>query len=201
MSNQNSKTRRTMLLLMGIGLGLILIAALSYLADNPSLVQHTQSRNSVQQAPVSQEQASDGVTGLMRRLQESPNDMDALTALAQHFMHTQDWDKAETFALRAVLSAPGDPKPLYTLGIIQHSTGRNAEAAASLEKALAMKFDPSIGYSLGILYAYYLNEPDKGLAYLRAILEFPESPADLRNSVLEDIRKIEEHKKHSQAAQ
>ncbi len=200
--NKQGKTRHAILLLMGSGLGLILAAALSYFVENPQMVQHTLSaRASSQQEAAPQGTVPDGVMELMQRLQGNPNDMDALTALAQHFMHTQEWDKAETFALRAALSAPNDPRPLHTLGIIQHSTGRNAEAASSLEKALALKFDPSISYSLGILYAYYLNNPDKGLSYLHKVLEHPESPADLKNLVLTDIKKVEEHKKHSNPAQ
>lgn len=58
-------------------------------------------------------------------------------------MHTQDWQRAETFALRAVVAAPNETQPLYMLGIIQHSQNRNAEAAASLEKVVAAREDPS----------------------------------------------------------
>lgn len=61
------------------------------------------------------------------------------------------------------------------LGIIQHSQNRNAEAAASLEKVVAAREDPSVRYSLGILYAYYLEQPDKGLEQLqrRSITRIP----------------------------
>ena len=205
MNRQDGKTRRIILLLMGSGLGLILAAALSYFVDNPGMVQHTTQQMTASSVsnptPSRQEQIPDGVVNLMRRLQDNPNDMDALTALAQHFMHTQEWDKAETFALRAVLSAPNDPHPLHTLGIIQHSTGRNAEAAASLEKALALRFDPSICYSLGILHAYYLNNPDRGLSYLHKVLDAPESPNELKSLVLDDIKRVEEHKAHSSSIQ
>ena len=204
MSNLSGKNQRSILLLAGSGLGLILATALSYFMDNPGLVQHTSTGTpvSVSQQPVSvQNEMPDGVVNLMRRLQDAPNDMDALTALAQHFIHTQEWDKAETFALRAVLSAPNDPRPLHTLGIIQHSTGRNEEAASSLEKALGMKSDPSTCYSLGILHAYYLDNPDKGITYLKQVLAAPESPEDLKDAVINDIKQIEAHKAHMQSNQ
>ncbi len=201
----NKPPRRSILLLMGCGLGLILAAAFSYFAKNPQMVQHTPSGMTVSESSQAtdsrQAQVPDGVVSLMRRLQDNPNDMDALTALAQHFLHTEEWDKAETFALRAALSAPNDPRPLHTLGIIQHSMGRNAEAASSLEKALALRFDPSICYSLGILHAYYLNDPEKGLEYLQRVLNDPNCPNDLKNSVLVDMKKVEEHKAHARSAQ
>lgn len=112
-------------------------------------------------------------------------------------MHTQDWQRAETFALRAVVAAPNETQPLYMLGIIQHSQNRNAEAAASLEKVVAAKEDPSVRYSLGILYAYYLDQPDKGLEQLQKALDDPNTPADLKKAVAEEVTKIREHKNHT----
>ncbi|MFR4118012.1 MAG: tetratricopeptide repeat protein, partial [Bilophila wadsworthia] len=121
------------------------------------------------------EATQQGVMALMQKLQKNPTDLEALVGLTEHFMHTQDWQRAETFALRAVVAAPNETQPLYMLGIIQHSQNRNAEAAASLEKVVAAREDPSVRYSLGILYAYYLEQPDKGLEQLqrRSITRIP----------------------------
>ena len=131
---------------------------------------------------------------LMQKLQKNPTDLEALVGLTEHFMHTQDWQRAETFALRAVVAAPNETQPLYMLGIIQHSQNRNAEAAASLEKVVAAREDPSVRYSLGILYAYYLEQPDKGLEQLQKALDNPNTPADLKKAVAEEVTKIKEHK-------
>ena len=73
----------------------------------------------------------------------------------------------------------------------------NAEAAASLEKVVAAKEDPSVRYSLGILYAYYLEQPDKGLEQLQKALDNPNTPADLKKAVSEEVTKIKEHKNHT----
>ena len=100
-------------------------------------------------------------------------------------------------ALRAVVAAPNETQPLYMLGIIQHSQNRNAEAAASLEKVVAAREDPSVRYSLGILYAYYLEQPDKGLEQLQKALDNPNTPADLKKAVAEEVTKIKEHKNHT----
>ena len=156
------KNRRSILLLITAGLVLMLVSTLSYFSANPGLVSHTTTGTqaaapSGQQMPTSagmDEATQQGVMALMQKLQKNPTDLEALVGLTEHFMHTQDWQRAEAFALRAVVAAPNETQPLYMLGIIQHSQNRNAEAAASLEKVVAAKEDPSVRYSLGILYAY-----------------------------------------------
>ncbi len=197
MSKSICTDRRIPLSLMGLALGLILAAALSYFIDNPSLIQHTEFNAQPRRQDTSlQGPVSDNVTNFIKRLEESPSDTGALMAMAQHFLHTGELDKAETFALRAVLSAPDDPVTLYTLGLIQHNAGRHGEAAVSLEKSLAIRFDPFVGYSLGILYAWYMDAPDKGISQLRAVLDSGQCPAELENTVRNDIQKIEAHKNH-----
>ena len=56
---------------------------------------------------------------------------------------------------------------------------------------------PSVRYSLGILYAYYLEQPDKGLEQLQKALDNPNTPADLKKAVAEEVTKIKEHKNHT----
>ena len=200
------KNRRSILLLIAAGLVLMLASTLSYFSANPGLVSHTTTGSQAaapsgqQQMPSSagmDEATQQGVMALMQKLQKNPTDLEALIGLTEHFMHTQDWQRAETFALRAVVAAPNEMQPLYMLGIIQHSQNRNAEAAASLEKVVAAKEDASVRYSLGILYAYYLEQPDKGLEQLRKALEIPNISDDFKKAVAEEITKIKEHKTHA----
>lgn len=200
------KNRRSILLLITAGLVLMLVSTLSYFSANPGLVSHHTTTGTQAAAPSGQqmptsagmdEATQQGVMALMQKLQKNPTDLEALVGLTEHFMHTQDWQRAETFALRAVVAAPNETQPLYMLGIIQHSQNRNAEAAASLEKVVAAKEDPSVRYSLGILYAYYLEQPDKGLEQLQKALDNPNTPADLKKAVAEEVTKIKEHKNHT----
>lgn len=200
------KNRRSILLLITAGLAIMLASTLSYFSANPGLVSHTTTGtqaaapSSGQQMPSAagmDEATQQGVMTLMQKLQKNPTDLEALVGLTEHFMHTQDWQRAETFALRAVVAAPNETQPLYMLGIIQHSQNRNTEAAASLEKVVAAKEDPSVRYSLGILYAYYLDQPDKGLEQLQKALNTPNIPEDLKKAVTEEVTKIKEHKTHT----
>lgn len=200
------KNRRSILLLITAGLVLMLVSTLSYFSANPGLVSirppgrrpPRRQGSRCPQAPGHGRSHAAGRHGPdAQKLQKNPTDLEALVGLTEHFMHTQDWQRAETFALRAVVAAPNETQPLYMLGIIQHSQNRNAEAAASLEKVVAAREDPSVRYSLGILYAYYLEQPDKGLEQLQKALDNPNTPADLKKAVAEEVTKIKEHKNHT----
>lgn len=199
------KNRRSILLLITAGLVLMLVSTLSYFSANPGLVSHTTTGTqaaapSGQQMPTSagmDEATQQGVMALMQKLQKNPTDLEALGRPDRALHAHAGLAAAETFALRAVVAAPNETQPLYMLGIIQHSQNRNAEAAASLEKVVAAKEDPSVRYSLGILYAYYLEQPDKGLEQLQKALDNPNTPADLKKAVAEEVTKIKEHKNHT----
>ena len=110
------KNRRSILLLITAGLVLMLVSTLSYFSANPGLVSHTTTGTqaaapSGQQMPTSagmDEATQQGVMALMQKLQKNPTDLEALVGLTEHFMHTQDWQRAETFALRAVVAAPNE---------------------------------------------------------------------------------------------
>ena len=109
------KNRRSILLLITAGLVLMLVSTLSYFSANPGLVSHTTTGTqaaapSGQQMPTSagmDEATQQGVMALMQKLQKNPTDLEALVGLTEHFMHTQDWQRAETFALRAVVARDG----------------------------------------------------------------------------------------------
>ena len=171
------KNRRSILLLITAGLVLMLVSTLSYFSANPGLVSHTTTGTqaaapSGQQMPTSagmDEATQQGVMALMQKLQKNPTDLEALVGLTEHFMHTQDWQRAETFALRAVVAAPNETQPLYMLGIIQHSQNRNAEAAASLEKVYGLTYRTPTDAGLlldGHRADAFLVQPDNLLANL-----------------------------------
>ena len=206
---------RSLLLLLGLGLGLMLVAVLSYLAKHPSLTvslpkqeaaapQNAGMPGSESRSPGTSQTGQTGQTGaplgagqntdalaqLMQQLQTNPRDLEALLSLAGHFMHLEKWADAETFALRAVLAEPGNPRPLHLLGVIQHNQGRHAEAAQSLTQALRLKEDPSARFSLAILTAYYLKNPTEAATHLQKLLDTPDTPEDLRAQARDALAKL-----------
>lgn len=190
------RSARPVLLFMGLGLLIMLWAATDYFRTRPGLTvpapaARTQAAQTSQPASATEQGAAqDGVMKLMQALQQNPNDLSALTTLAQHFMHLEDWVKAETFALRAMVAAPSEAGPLHLLGIIQHNQGRHQEAARTLEKSLSIASDPSTHYSLAILQGYFLNDAEKARGHLQHVLSDTTAPETLKEHARDELGKL-----------
>lgn len=167
--------QRTVTVTAAASLVAVLWTAGSYLTARPSLEVH------LHQAPPSpEERPEQEAIRFMEILRNNPDDTAALSALAQHFADRGEAERALLFAQRAAAAAPDDPGLQHRLGVMQHRAGHNAAAAASLEKALALRENPSIRYSLGILYRDYLGEQEKGAALLRQVIDDPSAPETLK---------------------
>jgi len=116
---------------------------------------------------------------LMQKIQQDPGDVAAMLHLAEHFVEDKNWAAAENFLRKAVVAAPGNPQPLYLLGVVLHNQGNHAEAAACLERVVSLRDEPSVRYSLGVLYIHYLQDPAHGGRHLRVALAQPELADDL----------------------
>ena len=131
--------------------------------------------------------AMQGIGELMQKLQHDPNDVSAMIQLAERFVKEKNWGPAENFARRAVVGAPANPQPLYLLGVILHSQGNHAEAATCLERVVSLHDEPSVRYSLGVLYARYLQDPARGGQHLRAALAQPGLPDGLAETIRAEL--------------
>ena len=116
---------------------------------------------------------------LMLKIQQNPGDVGAMLHLAEHFMEDKNWEAAENFLRKAVVAAPGNPQPLYLLGVVLHNQDKHAEAAACLERVVSLRDEPSVRYSLGVLYVHYLQDQARGGQHLRIALAQPGLADDL----------------------
>ena len=107
---------------------------------------------------------------LMQHIQQNPNDVAAIVHLAEHLVEHENWTAAENFLRKAVIAAPSDSQPLYLLGVVLHNQGNHAEAVACLERVVDLRDGPSVRYSLGVLYAHYLQDTVRGGQHLRTAL-------------------------------
>ncbi len=139
--------------------------------------------------PAMTEKMSPEIGKLMEAVGKNPNDGAALYHLAQHLVQSERWDAAESFIERAVTIEPTNPDRLYLLGVVQHNLNKNMEAAATLEQVAAINDDPAVRYSLGILYLYYINQPEKGRAHLLRARDHKDIPADLKKAIMDELEK------------
>ena len=127
------------------------------------------------------------IARLMQQIKNNPGDVAAMIHLSEHFVEEKNWEAAENFLRRAVVAAPGNPQPLYLLGVVLHNRGNHAEAAVCLERVVSLRDEPSVRYSLGVLYLHYLQNPAGGVSHLRAALVQPGLPDDLAGLIRTEL--------------
>ncbi|MDL2271456.1 hypothetical protein LJC23_00300 [Desulfovibrio sp. OttesenSCG-928-I05] len=128
---------------------------------------------------------------LMARIQAAPNDAESLLAIADIFARHQDWDRVEAFLLRAAKAAPSDIRPLHMLGINHTRKGDYPAAAASFEAALERGNNPSVAYSLAILYSRYMHAPDRAIPLLESLLSDSGVPDAVRTLAKEEMQHLQ----------
>ena len=180
-------TRRLLMLALMAGFLVMLGTAVWQRLSEPELVQKVAHVS----AQHSQEEMA-AVGRLMEQVSRDPTNMDGLLALTNALIKMENWDTAETFARRAIELDGKDPRPLHLLGVIQHNAGQHADAARTLEAVIALKDDASVRYSLGVLYIYYLNDKERGLAQLRAGLALPGISDSLKKHLESELKKGEQ---------
>lgn len=178
-----SFTARAIILLLGLSLLVMLGVTIKERVSNPHLVTERPT------APQGMGQEQNLLASLMQKVAAEPTNKDALMHLAEHLMATQEWDAAATFAQRAVALDVNDPQPLYMLGVILHNQGKPQEAAATLEKVVALRDDATVRYSLGVLHSYFLQQKDKGRAHWEAGLKDPKISPEMRQAIEEELKK------------
>lgn len=136
----------------------------------------------------------DNIGRLMREAAQHPNDLNILLRLTENLLAIGQWQAAENFGQKALeLNPPKkeNDKILYLLSLAHHNKGEHAQAADILEKLLSGSENPSARYSLGILYAYYLNRPQEGLEQLKKGLETPNLSPALERAIREELGKLD----------
>ncbi len=188
-----SSSRKIILALVALGLGLMLVVSLQQRLTGPGLVVHNQTVGGGNTGAQSKADALTAEIGQhMAELKENPNDFGGLVHLSELLMQAEQWEAAENFLRRAISLDATKAQPHYLLAIILHNGKKYKEAADSLEKSLAINDDPSARWSLGVLYAYYLDDVAKGLDELQKALKSPKITPELKANVETEIRKIQE---------
>ncbi len=171
-------------LVVGLGLLAMLVATGHYLIMHPSLVVHVSGGQAGETEPSGASAGADsGVVEHMQRLKEDPDNPDVLCMVARHFLGENDLARSEHLVSRACELAPKHAEAQYLLGVVRHRQGRNDEAAAALERSLALRNDAAIRYSLGVLYTHFLNQPARGQKEFSAALEAPGLSEDLKTQI------------------
>lgn len=183
---------KILVVILALGLGAMLVTSLMEQADHVS-VQDVSPQHSHDMPPQGMGQGMGDMSNigpLMEQAAKEPDNPALLVKLAESLMHSQNWEAAATFARRAIVLKPEDPHTLYLLGVIEHGQGKHKEAAELLEKVVTIQDDPSVRYSLGILYLHYLKQPSQGVEHLSEALHASTASEDLKAAIRKEL---EEH--------
>jgi len=175
----SSSVQKVAVLLSLLFLAVILVSFVVYRTDNPSLTRQEKAA----------ENSMGDMTSLMQRLQENPEDKEALFRLGQRFMQMQAWDKALEFWNRLQKLEPENKHVLTQKGFCLFQKEEYEQAAGIFKKILELDArDYRAHYNLGMLYKYYLKKPDPARTHLQKVLEYlPADKKDLRQDVQKEL--------------
>ncbi len=184
-------SRKIILACLTVGLVLMLgISLKQRLSGEPLVIQGSTSGASEAPDPMAKLMAEIGTH--MEELKQDPNNFETLVHTSDLLIQTEQWDAAESFLRRAVTIDASKSEPHYMLGIVLHNKEKHSEAAASLEKVVAINNDASARYSLGVLYAYYLDNKENALKHFAEALKESSLPDSLRTALEEEVKKLEQ---------
>jgi tetratricopeptide (TPR) repeat protein len=175
--------RRSTLFLLAC-LGAMLFAAVVYRVENPTIVKFEERREMPGGGSMEKMGDMAGVSSMMKRLQDNPDDMEAMRSLGMSFMEMQAWDKALTFWNMVLERHADDVMALNQKGFCLFELEQYPEAAALFDRMLAIeKENFHAHYNLGIIYKYYLEQPDKAAVHFQAVIDAsPDDPALVSNA-------------------
>lgn len=179
---QTARRRATMFLL--VCLGALLFAAVVYRVENPTIVQHEEQRQMPGSGGMDKMGDMAEVTAMMKRLQENPEDLETMRSLGMTFMEMQAWERALAFWDMVLERHEHDVMALNQKGFCLFELEKYAEAAALFEQMLGIEPDNfHAHYNLGVIYKYYLEQPDTAAAHFQAVVDAaPDDPALVSNA-------------------
>ena len=153
-------------------LGAMLFAAVVYRVENPTIVQHEEKREMPGGGSMEKMGNMDGLSAMMKKLQDNPEDVEAMRSLGMSFMEMQAWDKALTFWDMVLERHADDVMALNQKGFCLFEMEQYAEAAGLFERMLGIeKENYHAHYNLGIIYKYYLEQLDKAASHFQAVID------------------------------
>jgi tetratricopeptide (TPR) repeat protein len=190
MPETTGRAAKLVLVLTAICLFSALGYSLVYRVQHPFLSkQREQPRREDSRQP--SREAMDRVAELMGRIQENPQDVQALTEVARLFMSMRSFERAAKFWERVLRITPDKPGPRQWLAMCYFRLDRHEEAANQLRRVLEL--DPGNAYAhynLGVLLTGYLDRPAKGRGHFRQVLRADGADAKLKDRARRELSQL-----------
>lgn len=173
-AGQISTGKKAVAALTVVGLVVILGTSILYRVNNPRIIIPA---TPSQQGMPSMMGGEGEIGQLMVRLQENPNDFEALVKLGDRFMSMNSYDNAAVFYSRALSVDPSNTDVMYGLGISLYQTGDFEQAARWFSTILESNPEEAAAhFNLGFIQKHHLDKPDEARRHFETVIEL--NPAE-----------------------
>lgn len=130
------------------------------------------------------------VREFMARVEENPNDVEALMGLGNSFLMMRAWDRAlEPLAKAAELDAT-NTSVLKGIGIAYFNKEDFTKAAESYEAILKIDGNDTLAlFNLGVINKHYFKNGDAARTYFEKVLELEKEDAEMIKLAKEELEK------------
>jgi Flp pilus assembly protein TadD len=130
----------------------------------------------------------DALRGLMRQVEQTPDDPKVLLDLGNTFMMMQAWDKALEYLAHAEKVAPQDMRVQRALGMARFERKEYDQAKKAFDKVLAKEpGDALTHYNMGILLKHYMKKTAEGDAHFRKVVQLAPEDKEVLKSAQEEL--------------
>ncbi|WP_051261537.1 tetratricopeptide repeat protein [Desulfovibrio inopinatus] len=178
------------LILVVLGLVAMFAGSFTYRLSHPDLTIALRSNGAGGQGGMGQAGGMSDLVVLMGKLQEDPNDVEAMLTIAGRFVGMGAFDRAKTFMDKAATLRPDDADVLNVLGVYAFRMKDNETAKSRFEhmQELAPQ-DYRAYYNLGILYEYGFNDRAKAQEFFEKALTMDGIPKDTADRITQELQK------------
>ncbi len=189
-----SASRKIILSLVTLGVGIMLVTSFVSRMGNNELFVKNRSSNAMSQSKADALAAEIGQH--MEELKKDPKNYSTLVHTADLLIQSEQWEAAESFLKRAIAIDNAKSEPYSLLAVALHNQEKNQEAVQALEKEVSMNNSPIARYNLTMLYIHFLDDQVKGKMHLLEALKSSELSEEVRTSLEDELKKLEEQKKN-----
>lgn len=162
---------RTLVFIL-VALAILVFASVVYRVENPSIVQKEEAHQMPGGDAMGQMGDMTGISAMMKKLQDNPNDLEAMRGLGMAFMDMKAWDKSLSFWDMILERAENDVMALNQKGFCLFELEKYAEAAELFTKMLEVEpKNQRAHFNLGIIFKYYLSQPEKAVEHFQLVMD------------------------------
>lgn len=173
--------RRLVVAVIALGLFLIFVGSIIYRLQNPGLT--------MQARPSESSMAMNEISEMMARLDSEPNHLPTLMALGDQFMRMGSWERAAVFWKRSLGLDPSLERAMNGLGVAHYNMDQYAESAEQFGRIVDVNPENyRAHFNLGMLYKYYLEDPEQAQVHFERVLELDPDDLELMERIRDELR-------------